>query len=139
MIFISKKHSKIPTLKEFLVFFGFILIVFLVSFFQTSYKKSSAEGESWEILGSAGFSAGSVDYTSLSVDSNKIPYVAYNDSSTSSAATVMKYSSTTESWIVVGQPGFSAGAIDYTSLSIDSNDIPYVAYIEILQIVAKQQ
>ena len=41
----------------------------------------------WEIVGTAGFSAGSVGYTALDLD-NGTPYVAYTDASNANKASV---------------------------------------------------
>jgi uncharacterized repeat protein (TIGR01451 family) len=82
----------------------------------------------WEPVGSAGFSAGQADFTSLALDSNDVPYVAYKDGGTSNEATVMRYNTGTNTWETVGSAGFSAGQADFTSLALDSNDVPYVAY-----------
>ena len=48
------------------------------------------------------------------------------DTVNSKKATVMKYNGT--SWEDVGSAGFSAGIISYPSISIDSNNTPYVIY-----------
>ena len=53
-------------------------------------------GETWELVGMKGFSAGPTTYVSL-VISDGIPYVAYIDGATEfGAATVMKFNG--ESW-----------------------------------------
>ena len=76
--------------------------------------------------GDTGFSAGAASYTSLYVDNdNGTPYVAYKDATNSNKATVRKFSGT--SWDDVGNPGFSADIVDYTSLFVYGG-IPYVAY-----------
>jgi hypothetical protein len=81
--------------------------------------------QSWQIVGTAGFSATVVSYTSLAIDSTDTPYVAYQEGF-AGKATVMKYAG--GSWQTVGTTGFSAGGAHYTSLAIDSTDTPYVAY-----------
>jgi len=86
------------------------------------YTGNGATG--WETVGTAGFSAGQADFTSLAFD-NGIPYVAYKDAGNSNKATMMKY--TAGAWQNVGTAGFSAGTANYTSLAFD-NGIPYVAY-----------
>jgi hypothetical protein len=93
------------------------------------YTKKGSTG--WESLGSAGFSAGGVMYTSLSIN-NGVQYVAYQDQSNNNKATVMKYTGNGSSgWENVGSTtGFSAGEADYTSLYID-NGVPFVAYKDI--------
>ena len=59
----------------------------------------------WQILGSAGFSDGTVYYTSLYIYDGT-PYVAYTDTNIDAKATVMKYNGS--SWEPVGSKGFSA-------------------------------
>jgi hypothetical protein len=83
-------------------------------------------GGSWGVVGTAGFSAFGVDYTSLAIDSSGTPYVAYLDEGTDCRATVRKYSG--GSWRVVGTAGFSAGEVYYNSLAINSSGTPYLAY-----------
>ena len=82
----------------------------------------------WSTVGSAGFSAGHADYTSLSFAPDGTPYVAYTDYSNSYKATVMKY--TGSAWTLVGSAGFSAGPADYTSFSFAPDGTPYVAYLD---------
>lgn len=86
------------------------------------------DGTSWVNVGTAGFSAGVVNYTSLAFnESTNEPYVAYQDGANSNKATVMKFDGT--SWVNVGTTGFSAGAAAYTSLAFnESTNEPYVAY-----------
>jgi len=78
----------------------------------------------WNILGSADFSAGETQFESLAFN-NGIPFVAYSDSANSGKATVMYYSNST--WNTLGTPGFSAGMTWYESL-LFNNGIPYLAY-----------
>ena len=78
----------------------------------------------WETVGTAGFSAGQADYTSLAFNGDT-PFVAYRDNSNGGKATVMKFSGT--SWETVGTAGFSAGSVVDISLAFNG-DTPYVAY-----------
>jgi len=82
----------------------------------------------WVDVGNAGFSAESVQYTSLALASDNTPYVAYADGANSNKATVMKYDGS--AWVTVGNPDFSAGQADYISLAIESNGTLYVAYVD---------
>lgn len=80
----------------------------------------------WTNVGNPGFSSGLADSTSLAINSNNIPYIAYRDDVNNSKANVMKWNGT--NWVNVGTPGFSAGTAYYPSLAIGPNDIPYVVY-----------
>jgi len=49
-------------------------------------------GTGWTIVGTAGFSAGTADYTSLAIDSTTgAPYDAYGDSNNGNRATVQNF------------------------------------------------
>lgn len=90
------------------------------------------DGTSWVNVGTAGFSAGVSDYTSLAFNpSTNEPYVAYLDGANGRKATVMMFDGT--SWVDVGAAGFSAGIAEYTSLAFNpSTNQPYVAYMDIM-------
>ncbi len=83
----------------------------------------------WEFVGVPGFSADEAAYTSLALDGNNTPYVAYRDGEYNGKATVKKFNGT--SWEPVGTEGFSAGDVQDISLALDGNGIPYVAYIDV--------
>jgi hypothetical protein len=85
----------------------------------------SYNGSSWNLVGAANFSAGTADYTSLSIY-NGTPYVAYADGANSLKATVMSYDGT--SWNLVGSAGFSAGAAFMGPSLFVYNGTPYVTY-----------
>jgi hypothetical protein len=58
----------------------------------------------WVTVGNVGFSAGKVGYTSIAIDSNNIPYVAFDGDGPVFKATVMKFNGT--NWVTVGNSGF---------------------------------
>ncbi|HWB63799.1 MAG TPA: hypothetical protein VG603_09835, partial [Chitinophagales bacterium] len=95
--------------------------------FPTLLICSSVFGQ-WQNVGSPAFSAGQSSYTSLTVDKDGTPYLAFQDQSDGmNKITVMKYSS--GSWVNVGPARFSFGEADYISLAIDSaSGTLYVAY-----------
>ena len=96
----------------------------------TVMKYNGPAPAGWVTVGSAGFSAGSVVYTSIAIDSGGTPYVAYQDYGNQGKATVMKYNGS--SWVAVGSAGFSADSAISPSLAIDSSsNTPYVAYQDV--------
>ncbi len=81
----------------------------------------------WSYVGSAGFSAGAVAYTSLAYAPDGTPYVAYQESdSPTKKAVVKKYDGS--SWVTVGSNDVSTGQADYISLAFAPGGTPYVAY-----------
>jgi len=80
----------------------------------------------WNVVGTAGFSAGISDYVSQAFAPDGTPYVAYKDTANNGKATVMKYVNGT--WSAVGSAGFTAGAANYTSMAFAPDGTPYVAY-----------
>ena len=80
---------------------------------------------SWQPLGAPGFTPGSASYTSLTLDGQGTPYIAYQDQANSYKASVMKYSN--GSWQQVGTPGFSAGTVEKPTVVIDGQGTPFVA------------
>jgi hypothetical protein len=84
-------------------------------------------GQSWNTLGSAGFSAGEAGNPALAISLAGTPYVAYSDSINSQKATVMKFNGT--SWVTVGNAGFSDSIVEGNNwIAIDGGGTPYVAY-----------
>ncbi|WP_439883452.1 HYR domain-containing protein [Pontibacter sp. MBLB2868] len=98
------------------------MILFYLSLGQ-SWGQTSGR---WMPVGTAGFSAGSATHTSIALDPNGTPYVAYRDGGNSNRATVMKYDGT--AWVTVGAAGFSLGEAWNISLAVDKNGKPYLAY-----------
>lgn len=93
------------------------------------------DGTNWTTVGLEGFSAGVASHTSLAFNSSNEPYVAYREfvsGSINNQATVMKFDGA--NWATVGTAGFSAGYADQTRLAINSNDEPYVAFVDLTQL-----
>ncbi len=93
------------------------------------------DGTNWVAIGTAGFTPGTASFTSIAIDGNGTPYIAFRDQlpSTQYRASVMKFDGV--NWVYVGTPGFSSnlnfGGVGYTSLAIDANGIPYVAFTDL--------
>jgi len=64
---------------------------------KATVMKFNDGANAWETVGSAGFSAGNADYTSIAINSSDDLYVAYKDGGNSNKATVMKYSTSNPS------------------------------------------
>ncbi|WP_309641441.1 T9SS type A sorting domain-containing protein [Flavobacterium sp.] len=90
-------------------------------------------GNTWQILGQESFAAQPNSVTDwlgvdLALNSQNVAYVAYKDRDYDDKLSVKKFNGT--SWEYVGSPGFSPAGIDYDAeIEIDSNGIPYVAYL----------
>ncbi len=93
---------------------------------QKPWYKSSPLDYAWQNVGTAGFSAGEADYTSLAFNLSGDPYVAFQDWGNSGKATVMKFNGT--NWIYVGNAGFSVDKASYLSLAFSPFGQPYVAF-----------
>lgn len=88
--------------------------------------------DSWQDLGTPGFSDGEVNYVDLELY-NGVPYVAFQDKANGWEITVMKYNGT--SWEVVGEKGFTDDGdedlyAEEVSLKIDDEGNPYVATLQ---------
>lgn len=83
----------------------------------------------WMFYGAEGFSGfGSTLSVSLAFNpSTDQPYIAYTDGLANLKATVMRYNG--NSWVTVGNQGFSAGQANYNSLAFNPiTNQPYIAF-----------
>ncbi|MEM7370961.1 MAG: T9SS type A sorting domain-containing protein [Bacteroidota bacterium] len=87
---------------------------------------SSVRAQTWQLVGSAGISAGDAHDVSLALRSDDTPYLAYRDGSVSEEVTVLAFDGS--NWNAVGTVGFSAGKGDYVDIEFDNTDVPYVVY-----------
>jgi len=101
--------------------FSSLLIVFVLTATFTVIR-----AQTWNIVGTAGFSAAEADFTSIALDAGGTPYVVFKDFGNGGKATVMKYNGS--SWIPVGSAGFSLSNVAFTSIAIDGSGTPYVVY-----------
>ena len=108
---------------------GELYVVFKdhASSLKTTVMKFNTTNSTWEVVGTAGFSAGVVySSTSIAIASDETPYVAYSDEGNSYKITVKKYNGS--NWVDVGSAGFSDAASNNISLVFAPGNIPYVGY-----------
>jgi hypothetical protein len=84
------------------------------------------DGNAWVDVGNAGFSEAEAPYTTLDLDENRVPYVAYQDRAHANKATVMKYAAGI--WQPVGSPGISSGIAGQPVQVVVDGTTPYLAY-----------
>lgn len=82
------------------------------------------DGTSWTSVGNLG--SNEVDYLSITFNSSGIPYTAYRDN-TDDYVTVKKLNAS--SWENVGGLNLLTAGVYNISLALDSNGVPYVAYL----------
>lgn len=92
-------------------------------------KVMKFDGSGWVSVGTA-VSPGSAYYTSIVVDENNIPYLAYTDGLNGDKSVVKKFDGST--WQLVGTDGFSESGVEDLNLAVDKNNMPYVAFKDIL-------
>jgi len=80
----------------------------------------------FSLVGSAGFSLGETEHTSLQVHDG-IPYLAFVDVANGYRATVMYYHQNMKRWLPLGELGFSPGPVNCTCLYVEDG-VPYVAF-----------
>ena len=115
---VARVDVLLRTTRHFLIFFTGLALLLLAAGAQAD----------WGPVGSAGFSAGPANYTSLAFGPDGAPYVAYEDYGNGQKATVMRYDSVSGAWEPVGSAGFSAGTVYTTSLAFGPDGAPTVAY-----------
>jgi len=91
-------------------------------------KEKVVSDNGWIVLGEEGFSKKEAEYTTIALDNDGVPYVAYSDFGKGKKVTVKKY--TQNGWETVGKEGFSLKAAKNISIAFDNTNTPYVAYIE---------
>jgi hypothetical protein len=106
----------------------FLLILLFFGFFLSFPSSTQATPNTWTTIGSAGFSTGAADYTSITLhpDTGQ-PHVAFQDATNGNKITAMRYNGS--SWVLVGTAGFSDGQASLISIDFNdqTNDL-YVGY-----------
>lgn len=82
----------------------------------------------WEQVGQVAFTNedASMDYYTMAMDDNDVPYVAYKDSHAGQKATVQRF--VNDAWELVGPMSFTPNWSDFVSLAIDQDNVPYVVF-----------
>ncbi len=101
----------------------FIRKIFLVALFTLLLTVVTAQ--SWNYLGSAAFSEAQTSYTDVASYNGEV-YVVYRDNAYDKKASVMKFSG--NSWVPVGDLGFSPDEVSDTKIAIDNSGVIYVAF-----------
>jgi hypothetical protein len=100
----------------------------------TLAKPISSTGQTWELVGTAGFSAsgsGVCNWQRLLVDRYNNLYLAFNDEGFglgSGQGTVMKFNGT--NWVSVGTPGFTANFAHHSDFAFGNGDTIYYSYAD---------
>lgn len=100
---------------------------------------SSFNNQAWKYIGDSLFSPTLTTYTSIAVDSNNLPYVAFCGTPVSSNATAYHFDGT--NWVALGNAnaGFSNGNAFNTFIALDGHGTPYVVYRDnLLRTIVKQ-
>jgi hypothetical protein len=97
----------------------------LVGFF-VFFSPVQAAGGAWQVIGADHFSSSTVTTVPIVINSNGVPYVAYEDTANGNKATVMKFDGS--AWATVGNAGFSPDQAGGLSLALDATGTPYVAF-----------
>ncbi len=92
----------------------------------TTSSSSNSGSPHWQIVGTAGFTAGQANYVSMAIDGNGKPYVAYVDVANASNAMVKYFDGS--AWTTAGGGALSTAGSRFTCIAIDKNNVPYVAY-----------
>lgn len=90
------------------------------------------DGTSWVPVGPAGLTAGPAEYPSLAIDASGTPYLAYDifvESEYEYQIAVMKFDGNT--WVPVGDQGFSAGAAYDIGLAFDASGALYASFTDV--------
>lgn len=96
----------------------------------TSSPKTS---QIWQDVGSNISNGHPAWHTSIALDNQNTPYVAYSDQTDSGRIVVKKFNSTNGSWLPVGSQ-LTTGAGESIALAINpdpANNFPYVAYADV--------
>lgn len=95
-------------------------------------KVKRYDGTSWVDVGTTSISTGDTKNTTLVLDGNNIPYIAYQEQDVNYSYHTMVKKYEANNWIDISGNGFP-GSSSYNmpiSIAIGNNNIPYVAYLD---------
>ncbi len=91
-------------------------------------RRFNATKSIWETIGNAKISTGKATYTNFALANDSVPVVVYRDASRANKATVKKFNYLTTKWDALDTAGTSSGAVAYTAIAVNKENIPYIAY-----------
>lgn len=86
--------------------------------------------DSWIPVGDPGISDSYAYYTDIAFDSDDNLYLAYKDAYEDDKGITVKKYTFRDGWQTVGESCFSDDQVNFTSIEIDSSDVPYVAFAD---------
>jgi hypothetical protein len=84
--------------------------------------------QTWQNVGSAGFTSGTAAFTSLAFSNSGEPYLAFEDGANSGKASVVRFDGS--NWVFVGSPGFATGTALEISLVFNGSGGPYISFAD---------
>ncbi len=104
-----------------------IVVSFQIALSQVPVNTSSSFlNGTWQVVGTAGFSANPAYWAQLKTNLSGQPWVVYVDFPGSLAINVMNFNGST--WTGVGQPNSFVG--DFTTMAFNSTGSPYIAFCD---------
>ncbi|WP_293300162.1 T9SS type A sorting domain-containing protein [Pedobacter sp. UBA4863] len=83
----------------------------------------------WTNLGTIAISSGTASDISLTLNKST-PYICFSDGDFENKATVMSYEATTNSWSIVGLPGFTTAGVQSPYLTINHQEEMFITFID---------
>lgn len=89
------------------------------------------DGTGWADVGTGFITSSPTLAHSLYIDQNNVPCVAYKDPASGNKITVIRYDINTDSWLTIGNAGFSTGTINSCISLTQYNGVFYVMYSDV--------
>lgn len=89
------------------------------------------DGSNWVNVGTPGFTAGGVGWTTIKFNPTGTPYVAYPDNAYASKLAMMKFNGT--SWVAIGSGAITTAQVFSYGFALDASDNIYLTYTDVSQ------